>query len=407
MEAIVFIGTYKAGSSREGITAAKDLGYYTILITPNKRYILQRSEFPDANEIIYIENSMDYNNLYNECKKIQERGIEIKLCISFIDPHVSKAAKLSETLNLTQISTEALFKMEDKTRFRDALKDHPSTPFFTVYTSEATLADCLQGCIAHFPLILKPPVSNGSKDVFFVDSEEEFYSKMEFLRNKHNTPILIEEFVSGTQYIIEVLVYNGNITIAGVIEQELNKNFVVTGYSYPAVMNLEDKEKLEESVKSIINQLGVHNGTCHLEMRNSNGEWKLIEINPRMAGGAMNQIIKEGSGINLTQETIKLYLGKEPKLEFKNCKCVFAQFVTINKKGKLVKVTGRIRASKHAGVKKVFVFPRKGTILYPPTSMGYRYAYVIASSDKPETAKAIAKKAAKEIQFHLEPISNE
>ena len=402
MEAIIFIGTYKAGSSREGIKAAKELGYYTILFTPRKSYQVQRSKFPDVDELIYIED-MSFTNLYSQCKTIQERGTVIKLCISFIDPYVYKAAKLSEDLNLAQPSTEALFKMEDKTRFRDALKGHPSTPFFTVYTDEDTLDNCLQECQPHFPVVLKPPVSNGSKDVFFVDSEEEFYNKMKYLRSKLNTSILIEEFVSGTQYIVEVLVFKGKITIAGVIEQELNKNFVVTGYSYPAVMNLEVKEKLEECVQSLIDQLELQTGTCHLEMRFSNSEWKLIEINPRMSGSAMNQIIQEGTGVNLAKETIKLYLGEEPKIKFKIRKYVFAQFITVDTKGVLLKVTGRTRASKRAGVKKVFVSPRIGAMLSPPKTMGNRYAYVIAASDKPDQSKDIAKKAAQGIKFHLKP----
>lgn len=404
MEAIIFIGTYKAGSSREGIKAAKELGYYTILFTRNKTYYRQKNEFTDVDEMIYIKTPMSYKNLYKPCLKILSRGIKVKLCISFIDPYVYLAAKLSEDLNLSKLSTEALFKMEDKTRFREALKGHPSTPFFTVYNGESLLEDCLLECKSYFPVILKPPVSNGSKDVFFVDTEEEFYNKMKFLRSKYNSSVLIEEFVSGIQYIVEVLVFKGKINMVGIIEQELNQHFVVTGYSFPAIINQEEQENLEESVKSILSQLGVDTGTCHLEMRNSNGVWKLIEINPRMSGGAMNLIIKEGTGINLAKETIRLYSGEEPELVFNKNQYVFAQFVTVKLKGKLLKVTGRNRASKHAGVRNVFVIPRKGATLHPPTVMGYRYAYVIASSQNAELAKAIAKKAAQEIKFHIEPL---
>jgi biotin carboxylase len=405
MDTIIFIGTYKIGSSRDAIKAAKKLGYNIILLTASRRFLKKRSEFPEVDEIIYVA-KMSYTNLYKKCMAIKQRGINIKLCISFIDFNVSKAAKLSSSLNLNEISTEALFKMEDKTRIRQALNKHPSNPFYMVYNGQNSIENILQESKPHFPLILKPPVSHGSKDIFLIDTEEELYDKLNFLKKKYKTSILIEQFISGTQYIVEVLVYKGVITIAAVIEQELNKNFVVTGYAYPAIMNEEDKVKLEGYVKSILATLDLQTGSCHLEMRLSNGEWKLIEINPRMSGGAMNQIIYEGSGINLAKETIKLYLGEEPKVEFKAIKNVFAQFITVNTKGKLRMITGRIRASKHNGVKKVFVYPRKGTILRPPKSMRYRYGYVIASSNNAETAKTISKKAAKEIKFHLDPVAD-
>lgn len=404
MEAIVFIGTYKSGSSREGIKAAKQLGYYTILITPNRYHLRQRNKFKEVDKMIYLKHSMDYGYLLNCCKRIQKQGIKIRLCISFIDPYVYLAAKLSENLGLAEPSTEALFLMEDKTRFREALKSHPSTPFYAIYNGDISIEKCFKECQRYFPVVLKPPVSNGSKNVFLIETKEEFLNKMKFLLNKYNSPILIEEFVSGTQYIVEVIAFKGRISITAIIEQEINKNFVVTGYSYPAIMNQEDKKSLVGSVKSIVSDLGVYTATCHLEMRNHNGEWKLIEINPRMSGGAMNEIIKEGSGINLAKETLKVYLGIEPNLEIINAKYVYAHFITVNKSGRLIKVTGRIRASRHTGVKKVYVGPRKGSFLSPPTSMGNRYAYVIASSSRPRLAKSIALKAAREIKLHLKPI---
>ncbi|WP_059171357.1 ATP-grasp domain-containing protein [Bacillus sp. FJAT-27445] len=404
MEVIVFVGTRKSGSSRDGIKAAKKLGFNTILFTPIERYLTQRDEFPDVDEMIYVKN-MSFENLLSKCLTLQESGESIRLCISLVDPYVHLAAKLSEMMGLSHASTEALFTMEDKTRFRKVLAAHPSNPFFMVYTGEQSLEHCFQDCQSHFPLVIKPPVSNGSKDIFFVDSENSFYKGLDFLLKKHNPPILIEEFVDGTQYIVEILVFKGKITIAGVIEQELNDNFVVTGYAFPAVLRPEARGKLEETVESIINHLGLETGTCHLEMRLTNGEWKLIEINPRMSGFAMNQIIQKGCGVDLAKETINLYLGIEPQSDFTCRQYVYAQFLTVGERGELLKVTGKKRASNYPGVKKVFVIPRRGAILNPPSSMGYRYAYVIATSHEASIAKEIAKEASGEMKFHLKPLS--
>lgn len=139
----------------------------------------------------------------------------------------------------------------------------------------------------------------------------------------------------------------------------------------------------------------MKNGACHLELRRINDVWKLIEINPRISGGAMNDIIEIGHGINLVQETIQLMLGNKPSLVKKHYKYVYAHYLT-------VKSTGKNRSSKYPGVEKVFIKPKKGTILKPPTSMGHRCGYVLAADDFKTEAKKIALEAAKEISFEIQ-----
>ena len=55
-----------------------------------------------------------------------------------------------------------------------------------------------------------------------------------------------------------------------------------------------------------LKDLRVTNAACHLEFRYVYENWKLIEMNPRVSGGAMNRMIEEAFGINLVEETIKL-----------------------------------------------------------------------------------------------------
>lgn len=56
----------------------------------------------------------------------------------------------------------------------------------------------------------------------------------------------------------------------------------------------------------------------------------------------------------------------------------------------LIKVTGKNIAQSSPGVKHVYVKPKKGSILIPPISMGYRYAYVIAVDKTADEARNAA-----------------
>lgn len=95
-------------------------------------------------------------------------------------------------------------------------------------------------------------------------------------------------------------------------------------------------------------------------------------------------------------------LGNKPSLNKKHYKYVYAHYLTVKFKGKLIRVTGKNRSSRYPGVEKVYIKPKKGTFLKPPTSMGHRYGYVLAASYFKTEAKKIALEAAKEISFEIQ-----
>ena len=159
---------------------------------------------------------------------------------------------------------------------------------------------------------MKSAISKASKDVYSVENKFELEKAMKKISKLYpSQTIVLEEYLDGPQYLVEVLVHNGNINIVAIIKQEITKKikFIVTGYAIELNLENELYKKLINAVESIIKDLEITNAACHLEIRYVNGNWKLIEMNPRISGGAMNRMIEEAFGINLVEETIKLYLG--------------------------------------------------------------------------------------------------
>jgi biotin carboxylase len=407
MQTIIFLGSNKSGSSRDAIKAASEMGFFTVLLTDKRKWMKQREEFPDVHQLVVMKRLSDREEIYTQLSKVNSQGKQVKAFVSFIDPYVSLAAEISKELGLPEVSVGALFNMEDKTRFRDVLKNNPVSPHFSICCLDSNEDELFEEHVKKLPVILKSPVSNGSKDVIRVDSREDFSKAVAYFKNQPAPPpLLIEEYVSGPQYLIEVLVHQSKTTIVAVIEQEISSlnRFIITGYHMPAALKEDVRGTLTDAIGHIMNDIGLSHGTCHLEMRRTEDEWKLIEINPRISGSAINQMILESTGISLVKETLKLYLGEDPDLTPSKNEYVSAEFITVESPGRLVKVTGKNKAKRINGVKKVYVKPRKGSVLNPPLSMGDRYAYVLASSSDPLEAKKIAKKAAGQIKFYIEPL---
>lgn len=385
MDTIVFIETNKSGSSREAIKAAEKLNFFTVLLTKKTKFINERTTFPDVHQMIFTDIN-DYDNIITTIEKLKKSGKNIKGIFSFIDPFVYVAARLSEKFcsHSHIVSTKAIYRMENKILTRNVLKELPISLNYLIYKPTESLSSFLEKTKEmNFPLIVKSPKSTGSKDVLLVKNKDQLILSIQSLLKKlPNEEILLEEYIDGPQYLAEILVQDGKVHIIAIIEQEITlfERFIVTGYSLLGQVDKRLYNSLFNAVNSVIQAFNMKNGACHLELRRIKDIWKLIEINPRISGGAMNDIIEIGHGINLVQETIQLMLGNKPSLNKKHYKYVYAHYLTVKFKGKLIRVTGKNRSSKYPGVEKVYIKPKKGTILKPPTSMGHRCGYVLAAA---------------------------
>ncbi|WP_397538257.1 ATP-grasp domain-containing protein [Rummeliibacillus pycnus] len=398
MKTIIFIGTNKSGSSREAIRAADKLGYLTVLFTYNEKQIQQRKAYPEIHKMIFIDTT-NLEKMRAEINQLRLSGLEIKTIVSFTDPFVHIASVLCDEYCQNYTSSKAVEIMEDKEETRNFLKDQPYTPkFHSIKPNESFHHN------KEFPLIVKSPKSTGSKDVLLATNESQLENHLKFFQNKYpDETIIVEEYVEGPQYLVEALVYKKKTHIIGIMEQEITKGkrFIITGYGVLAEVPIEIQTGIEEVLLSIVKEFNIENGALHLELRLTKNGWKLIEINPRISGGAMNSMILAAFGFSLVEETLKLYLGEQPNVEPKHRKFIFTKYVIVNRKGQLERVIGKTRATKSKGVVDVYVKPKKGTLLTPPLSMGHRYAYVIAEGATLEEAKNHAHAAAKEIQFIL------
>lgn len=403
LKTIIFIGTNKSGSSREAIKAAERLGYFTILFTNNEKQLRQRKEYMDVHEMIFLDTN-NLSEMEKEIMVLQSKGKDIKTIVSFIDSNVHRASILCDAFCKNVTSSKAIGIMENKEQTRTFLNNQPYTPKFFVIKPGETIAFETITTQLDLPVVVKSPKSTGSKDVLLAKGKEQFEKHTANLLEKNpNESIIIEEYIDGDQYLVEALICTSKVQIAGIMKQEITrgKRFIITGYGVLVDVPIEVQVGIEAVLNSVISQFDIQNGALHLELRRSANGWKLIEINPRISGGAMNKMLQAAFGFNLVEETLKLYLGGNPSIQPRCMNHVFTQYLVVSKKGTLGKVTGKQRARNSPGVIEVYVKPKKGTKLMPPLSMGHRYAYVIAAGPSMEEAKVFAQNAANEITFHL------
>jgi biotin carboxylase len=396
MKTIVFLGSHKSGSSYEAIAAADGMGYYTVLLTDRPPFIEKRIELPHAHSVRLCRLN-DLDAVREALDRLAAERFSVEAVVSFIDPHCHTAAVLSREYGLKGFTETAIAAMLDKVKSRELLAGTPYSPFYCG-AGGAELRPL------KLPIVLKAPVSTGSKDVYLATTAGEVRDALEDLRKEDpDAPVLAEGFVRGPQYLAETLTAGGKVQIIAVAKQEIifTGRFIITGYKMLLSRKGRLYRSLKAAVESIIQAHGLSDGPCHLELRRFKNRWKLIEANPRISGGAMNAFIQTAYGLNPARETLKLALGLEPDLEYAHKKEAYLQYVVVPRGGVLLKATGKALAQNSPGVEQVYIKPRKGQILVPPRSMGHRYAYVIATGASAAEAEKNAKSGAREIKFHL------
>ena len=76
----------------------------------------------------------------------------------------------------------------------------------------------------HLPLVLKPSVSNGSKDVTLIESAKKFRTQLTRFKKKYaQESLLVEEYLIGPQYLVEIIVYHDQIMVVAIIEQDIDE----------------------------------------------------------------------------------------------------------------------------------------------------------------------------------------
>jgi len=402
MKTIIFFGSHKSGSSKDATEAAEQLGFYTVLITDRKSFLEKRTEFPHVHEMIYVEFG-NRDDVLEKISILQLQGKEINAIVSFVEPYVYHAARLGEELGLPAQTSEAILRMQDKVQTRTVFAQTKYAVPFQVVSGHPKL----EKLEVNLPLVVKAPRSTGSKDVLLANGESELIDHICYLREKYPVDVtLVEEYVSGQQYLAEVLVHAGRPHVVAVLQQDLTQGdrFIITDYCLLASPGESLRRTAEEMAEEITRRMGLVTGGFHVEFKIAGDRCKIIEVNPRISGTAMNRIIQYAYGINLVKETIRSLLGETPELSCRQHRYVHAHYLTMQQQGVLAKVTGRRRAMKCPLVEEVYVKPHKGALLKSPLSMGHRYAYVITAGDSAEEAKKAAVYAANFIQFQVDPV---
>lgn len=403
---IVFIESNTTGTGRLFARVAREHGLAPLLLSADPA----RYPYVDEDGLEYLSlDTTDLVALLAACEPLAQAGT-LAGVYSSSEYFIPAAATVCQHFGLPGPEPIAVQRCRNKAEQRRVLRAAgvPVPNFRPVSEVEQALAAATE---LGYPVVVKPVEGSGSVGVRLCETPAHVADHVtELLRMTHNERglpiprlILVEAQVHGPEFSVETF----GAQIIGVTAKQLGPlpQFIEIGHMFPADLPADLADALGAVVLRALDALGMHWGPCHTELRLTTDGPVIIEVNPRLAGGFIPELVRRAVGIDLIDATVRLVAGLPGALIPATRRHAAIRFVLTPATGTLRDVAGVDAARQVSSVDEVLMYRRAGDVVTLRGDFRDRIGHVIAVADS-AAAQAAATEAAALIEPLVEPPDN-
>jgi biotin carboxylase len=246
----------------------------------------------------------------------EARGIDGIMSFA-CDPGVLTAAWVAEKLGLPSVgSFEAVSILQNKGRFRDFLRRNGfKVPMAKSYTDPNEAQR--EAALFHWPVIVKPTDSAGSKGVRKVESPEGLPAAIAFaLSHSRRREFIVEDFITqkGFSSDTDSFSVDGELKFVSFNSQRFDPRaenpYTPAAYSWPSSMSQAHQEELRGEIQRLITLLGLKTSIYNIETREGlDGEAYIMECSPRGGGNRLAECLEYATGVKLVENAVRAAVG--------------------------------------------------------------------------------------------------
>lgn len=214
------------------------------------------------------------------------------------------------------ISHKTAFICNNKNMLREYLgKD------FKGNLSYIVLTECPSEISLEFPVVIKPVDSQGQRGVAKVNNMQQLKSEFDHsIAFSKSGKVIVEEYIEGPEISVNAFVVDKKIKFSLISDREVWDEFpggIIKKHLLPSRYSGEKIEtKILDLVKRVTQKLEIENGPAYFQIKvKNNEEPKLLEVTPRLDGCHMWRLIREYTGVDLLDASMRLLQGEIPALE--------------------------------------------------------------------------------------------
>jgi biotin carboxylase len=322
--------------------------------------------------------------------------------ISVDEYALNVAAIIGEVLGITGCGRDAVRMSRNKNEMRERL--HSCGIDSTRFRLCKDIEDAKDfAAEARNGVVLKPADGAGGQGVCAAGSVAEIPEAWQFAKNAAKTSeIMIEDWIYGQEYSVETVTVNRRHVVVAVTKKTTSglPYFVEIGHAASGELTPHPISLLVGTVCAALDAIGVEVGPCHTEAIVGGDGVAIVEINTRIGGAFIWELVELATGIDLFRSSLTSLIGAgiDPPTDSRGAAIAF---MSSTEPGLIKAVHGTDTASAMPGVIRIDRIPANGTMVYPLSGRTHRLGYVIAVGMTADEARIRARNAADSVQLDV------
>lgn len=378
MNRFVLVESNTTGSGRLFCACARELGLRPVLLARDPgRYPYVAADGIESR----VVDTTSAAALLDACAAL---GGPVAGVTSSSEYSVAIAGEVARELGLPHPDPDAVRACRDKHSQRALLRDAgvPGAAFLAAATPGAAVEAA--GDLG-LPVVVKPVAGSGSIGTRRCDTPDEVRAAASAVLDADpaalalppQRAVMVEELLDGPEFSVETM----DDRVVGVTRKHLGPapHFVETGHDFPAAG--PGVRAMADTAVAALRALGLGWGPAHTELRLTASGPRIVEVNPRLAGGMIPRMVQAASGVDLIRQAVARAAGRPLDLRPSRDRHASIRFLVAGSSGTLAAVRGLRDASLLPGVVEAAPLREPGHEVVLRHSFQDRLAYVVAAAD--------------------------
>lgn len=168
-----------------------------------------------------------------------------------------------------------------------------------------------------YPVVIKPRSGGGGRGVSVVRGPAELAGAFARAQTGYlgagERAILVQQWIGGTSVGAEAFFVDGAPRELFVLDDQFEPGFVSpAGHSLPPQLDAGLVRQVGSDVAAFGAALGLTDGAVNFDLRIAAGRTVLIEVNPRLGGNSITDLVRHAYGVDLAMAAVLCALGRDP-----------------------------------------------------------------------------------------------